>query len=163
MPESSPAACRFAIRDSTAFCLSLDGLLNIDSALTLIRFAGRDNPDRIFFFVIFILHAIHVDDQQHSPVHSSNRVPTLFAIHDTICADDYARIIENKRCSFERDASVLFLVDPIFRTVPFKPHRYTLCITYVGRRPQPFSGQTAARHGGLSIWKRLVVAVDDAA
>src|ERR1022692_4019539 len=63
MLDSSPAACRFAIRDKTVFCFLLSGLLNIDSALTLISFAGRDDADG-FFFAIFILHAMYVDDQQ---------------------------------------------------------------------------------------------------
>src|ERR1035438_1020624 len=66
MSESSPAACRFAIRDRTAFCFLLGGLLKIDSALTLISFAGRDDADS-FFFAIVTLHAICVDDQQHRP------------------------------------------------------------------------------------------------
>ena len=48
MPESSPAACRAAIRERTAFCSSVNGLLNLDSALALISFAGRDDPDDFF-------------------------------------------------------------------------------------------------------------------
>src|SRR5258708_722820 len=74
MPESSPAACRFEIRDRTAFCFLLSGLLNIDSALTLISFPGRDDTDG-FFFAIFILHAIYVDNQQDRC--GSNGVPPL--------------------------------------------------------------------------------------
>src|ERR1017187_7180301 len=85
MSESSPAACRFAIRDRTAFCFLLSGLLNIDSALTLTSFAGRDDAD-VFFFAICMLHTIHVDDQQHRPLYGSNDVPPLFAIHDAIAA-----------------------------------------------------------------------------
>lgn len=63
--ESSPAACRLAIPDRTAFCFLFIGLLNIDSALTLTRFAGRDNAVGLFF-AIFILRSIHVDDQATS-------------------------------------------------------------------------------------------------
>jgi hypothetical protein len=39
-------------------------LLNADSALTLIRLAGRDDTDGLFF-AISLLSAINVDDQQH--------------------------------------------------------------------------------------------------
>src|ERR1700682_769972 len=81
MSESSSAVCRFRIPDRTAFCLLLPGLLNIDSALTLISFAGRDDADG-FFFAIFILHAIYVDNQRHRSLYGSNGVPPLFAGHD---------------------------------------------------------------------------------
>ena len=105
MSESSPAACCFAIRDRTAFCFLLGGLLKIDSALTLISFAGRDDADS-FFFAIVPLHAVCVDDQQHRPLGGSNSVPPLFAIHDAILAEDYVGIIENQRSTLERDATV---------------------------------------------------------
>src|ERR1700722_16883176 len=85
MPESSPAACRFAIRDKTAFCALLAGLLKIDSALTLVSFAGRDDTDR-FFFVMFILHAIDVNNQQHRAGGGSYGVPPLLAGHDAVLA-----------------------------------------------------------------------------
>src|SRR5450432_4210814 len=87
MSESSPAACRFAIWEMTAFCFLLTGLLNIDSALTLISFAGLDDADG-FFFATFILHAIYVNNQQHRPLYGSNGVPPLFAGHDAILAED---------------------------------------------------------------------------
>jgi hypothetical protein len=112
MSESSPAACRFAIPDRTAFCLLLTGLLNIDSALTLISFAGRDDADG-FFFAIFILHAIYVDNQQHRPLYGSNGVPPLFAGHDAFLAEDYLGIVENECRAFESDATVLLLVDAV--------------------------------------------------
>src|ERR1700687_2519827 len=80
MSESPPAACRFAIRDRTAFCFLLTGLVNIDSALTLISFAGRDDAAG-FFFAVFILRAIYVDNQQHRPLYGSYGVPPLFAGH----------------------------------------------------------------------------------
>src|SRR5450759_4535059 len=91
-PESSPAACRFAIRYNTSFCFLLSGLLNIDSALTLISFAGRDDAAG-FFFAIFILHALYVDDQQHRPLYGSNGVPQLFARQDAILAEDCVGIV----------------------------------------------------------------------
>ena len=47
MLESS-AACLFAIRDKTSFCALLAGLLKINSALTLVCFAGRDDADDFF-------------------------------------------------------------------------------------------------------------------
>src|SRR5271169_1066591 len=95
MLDSSPAACRFAIRAKTVFCFLLIGLLNIDSALTLIRFAGRDNADG-FFFAILILDSVHVDDEQHGLLYGSNGVPALLAGHDAILAEDRVRIIENE-------------------------------------------------------------------
>src|ERR1019366_5439700 len=128
MSESSPAACRFAIPDRTAFCFLLTGLLNIDTALTLMSFAGRNDADG-FFCAIFILHAIYVNNQQHRPLHGSNGVPPLFARHDAILVEDYARIIENECRTLESDSTVLLLVDPVLFTVPFKSHRYTKCIT----------------------------------
>src|ERR1035441_3142093 len=128
MSESSPAACRFAIRDRTAFCFLLTGLLNIDSALTLMSFAGRNDADD-FFFAIFILRAIYVNNQEHRPLYGSNGVPLLFASYDAILAEDYARIIENECLTLESDSTVLLLVDPVLFTVPFKSHRYTKCIT----------------------------------
>ena len=128
MPESSPAACRFAIRDKTDFCALLTGLLNMDSALTFISFAGRDDAYG-FFVVIFILHAIDVDDQQHRGGRGSNGVPPLFARHDAVLAKNCVRIVENERGGVEREAVVLLLVDPALFTIPLKPHRYTKCIT----------------------------------
>src|SRR5260221_13095555 len=119
MSESSPAACRFAIRDRTAFCFLLSGLLNIDSALTLISFAGRDDTDG-FLFAISILHAIDVDDQQHRPLRGSNGVPPLFATHDAILAEDYVGIVKNECRTLERDATVIQLVDPVLLAVPFE-------------------------------------------
>src|ERR1039458_7834112 len=95
MSESSPAAWRFAIPDRTAFCFLLTGLLNIDSALTPISFAGRDDSDG-FFFAIFILHARYVNNQQHRPLCGSNGVPPLFAGHDAILTEDYVGIVENQ-------------------------------------------------------------------
>src|ERR1019366_4475292 len=129
MLESSPAACRFAIRDKTVFCFLLSGLLNIDSALALIRFAGRDDADG-FFFAIFILHAIYVHDQQQRPLYGSNGMPPLFASHDAILAEHCLGIVENQCRNLERDATVLTLVDPVLFAVPFEPHRYTNCITF---------------------------------
>ena len=86
MSESSPAACRLAILDRTDFCFLLTALLNIDSALTLISFAGRDDSDG-FFFAIFILRARYLNNQQHSRLCGSNSVPSLFASHDAILAE----------------------------------------------------------------------------
>ena len=63
MPESSPAACRLAVRDRTAVCFLLGGLLNIDSALTLTSFAGRDDTDD-FFFVMSLRRARVVGHHQ---------------------------------------------------------------------------------------------------
>ena len=102
MPESSPAACRFAIRERAAFCFLFGGLLNIDSALTLTSFAGRDDADD-FFFTIFILHSVYVNVQQHSPFRGSHGVPPLFAIHNAIPVEDYVRIVENHsfRCPIQ--------------------------------------------------------------
>jgi len=128
MSESSPAACRFAIRDKTAFCALLGGLLNIDSALTLISFAGRDDTDG-FFFVIVILHAIRVDNQQERVCRHSYGVPPLFARHDAVLAEHCMRIVEHTGRALETEAVVFLFVDPVLFGVPFKPHRYTKCIT----------------------------------
>src|SRR5437588_11092534 len=78
MPESSPAACRFAIRDRTAFCFSLRGLLNLDSALTLFSFSGREDADG-FFFAIFILHAISVYNSLKKSAAVSNAMLPCFS------------------------------------------------------------------------------------
>src|SRR5271165_2440911 len=110
MPESSPAACRFAIRDKTAFCALPGGLLNIDSALTLISFAGRDDADA-FFFVMFILQAIDVDNQQQRAGRTSYGVPPLFARHDAVLAEDCVGIVEHKSRALETEAGVFLFVD----------------------------------------------------
>src|ERR1017187_9974642 len=147
MLDSSPAACRFAIRDKTVFCFLLSGLLNIDSALTLIRFAGRDDADG-FFFAIFILHAIYVDDQQQRPLYGSNAMPPLFASHDAVLTEHRLGIVENECRNLERDATVLQLVDPILLAVPFESHRYTNCITFTGgsqRFPNELAPLSTAR------------------
>src|ERR1035441_6856214 len=91
MSESSPAACRLAILDRTDFCFLLTALLNIDSALTLISFAGRDDSDGLFF-AIFILRARYVNNQQHSRLCGSNSVPSLFASHDAILTETSAAL-----------------------------------------------------------------------
>src|SRR5664279_5180558 len=93
MSESSPAACRFAIPERTAFCFLLGGLLNIDSPLMLVSFAGRDDADD-FLFAIFILHAIYGNNQQRRLLDRSNGVPTPFSGHDAILAEDYVGIVE---------------------------------------------------------------------
>src|SRR5450759_4060950 len=65
-----------------------------------------------------------------APLYGSNGVPPLFASHDAILAEDCVGIVGNQRRSFERDATVLQLVDPVLFAVPFKPHRHTKCITF---------------------------------
>jgi hypothetical protein len=127
MPESSPAACRFAIRDNAAFCFLPTGLLNIDSALTIISFAGRDDADG-FFFAMFTLHAIYVDYQQNCPLYGANGVPSLLAVDDSIFAERCMGIVEDQGGGLKRD-TVLLLVDPVLLGIPFKSHRYTNCIT----------------------------------
>jgi hypothetical protein len=104
-------------------------LPNIDSALTLTRFAGRDNTDG-FFFAIFILHATHVDDQKHGTFDGSNGVPPLLAGFDAILAEHCVGIIENKCRGLERDTAVFQLVDPVLFAVPLEPLRYTKRITF---------------------------------
>jgi hypothetical protein len=94
-------------------------LLKIDSALTLISFAGRDDADGLFF-AIFILHAIYVDNQQHRPLYGSNRVPPLFASRNAILAEDCLGIVENECRTLESDATVLLLVDPALLAVPIR-------------------------------------------
>src|SRR5260370_26447568 len=123
MSESSPAACRFATRDRTAFCFLFIGLLNIDSALTPFGFAGRDDAYG-FFRVIFILHAVYVDNQQHSARRGTDGVPPLLAIHDAVLAQNFAGIVENKRRALEREAVVLLQVDAVLFTIPVTLHCY---------------------------------------
>jgi hypothetical protein len=62
----------------------------------LVRFAGRDDAYG-FFFVILILHAIDVDNQQHRAGCGSYGVPPLFACHDPVLAENCVGIVENKR------------------------------------------------------------------
>ena len=94
MPQSSPDACRFAIRDRAALCFLPTGLLNIDSALTLISFAGRDDADG-FFFAMFTLPAIYVDYQQNRLLYGANGVPSPLAIDDSIFAERCLGIVED--------------------------------------------------------------------
>jgi len=119
MPESSPAACRFAIRDKAAFCALPGGLLNIDSALTLISFAGRDDAD-VFFFVIFVLQAIDVDNQQQRAGRPSYGVPPLFARYDAVLAEDCMGIVEYKSRALKTEAVVFLFVDPVLFSRPIR-------------------------------------------
>jgi hypothetical protein len=100
-------------------------LLKIDSALTLISRAGRDDADR-FFFAILILYEIYVNDQQDRSFHGSDGVPPLFASHEAILAENRAGVIENERGSLEGDADALPLVDPVLFAVPRKSHRIVI-------------------------------------
>ena len=59
-------------------------------------------------------------------------MPPLFALHDAIFAENCKGIVENKGGRLKREAVVLPLVDPVLFIVPFKPHRYTKCITHAG-------------------------------
>jgi hypothetical protein len=112
MPESSPAACRFAIRDKTAFCALLGALLNIDSALTLIGFAGRDDADD-FFLVMFILQTIDVDNQQQRACRHSYGRATAVRPPRWVLAEDCVGIVEHKRRALETEAAVFLFVDPV--------------------------------------------------
>jgi hypothetical protein len=67
-------------------------LLNIDSALTLIRLPRRDDPDD--FFAIFVL-TIGVHDQENSPRNASDRMPSLFAFDNAVLNQNYVRIVED--------------------------------------------------------------------
>jgi hypothetical protein len=86
-------------------------------------------------------------------------VPPLFAIHDAILAEDYVGIIENQRRTFERDATVLPLVDPVLFAVPLKSHRYTICITLIPGKSTVPVGATASEslvgiYAQLTFWRR---------
>ena len=85
----------------------------------LIRFTGRDDAD-VFFFVIRILHAIHMDNQQHGTQNTSYGMPPLFALNDAVFSEKCKRIVENKGGRFEREAVVLPLVDPVLFIVVLK-------------------------------------------
>jgi hypothetical protein len=82
-------------------------LLNIESALTLISFAGRDDPDG-FFFAMFTLHAIYVDYQQNRLLYGANGVLSLLAIDDSIFAERHVEIVEDQSGGLKRDAVLLF-------------------------------------------------------
>jgi hypothetical protein len=56
-------------------------------------------------------------------------MPPPFARDDGVFSEKSERIVENKGRSFERDATVLTVVDPVLLIVLLKPHRYTKCIT----------------------------------
>ena len=111
------------MRDIAAFCLLLRGLLNIDSALTLIRFASRDDADDPFF-AILISYSICVDDKQHRFPCGSNCVPPLRASRSAILSEDCVQVVENQSGSFKVDA-MLASVQPVLFAVPFEPHGYT--------------------------------------
>src|SRR5271166_2379383 len=114
------------MRANAAFCLLPGGLLNVDSALTLISFSRRDDADD--FFAIISILPIHVDHQQQRPLRSTDRMPALFAVDDAILAKDYVGIVENQCRTGEREA-VLPLIGGVLLLAPLKSHRYTYCIT----------------------------------
>ena len=78
---------------------------------------------------MFIFYSIDVDHQQQRTGRHSYGMPPLFALHLAVLKEYGIGIVENKRRAVEGEAAVLFLVDPVFLTVPFEPHRYTKCIT----------------------------------
>src|ERR1035437_3182508 len=161
MPESSPAACRFAIRDKTAFCALLGGLLNIDSALTLISFAGRDDADG-FFFVMFILQAITWTTNSTAPVAIPMACHRCSPATIAVLAEDCMGIVEHKGRALETEAVVFLFVDPVLFGVPFKPHRYTQCITVnvenqTGSRGRRTASQQAS--SGLLRWTILPIEI----
>jgi histidinol-phosphate aminotransferase len=117
MSESLPAAWRFAILARTAFCRSFSGLLNIDSALTLISLARRDDADD--FFAIDVL-AADVHDQQESRRDGPNRMPSPFALNHAVFDQNDARIVEHASRGFEVQPAVLLLVNPTFLCIPFE-------------------------------------------
>jgi hypothetical protein len=57
-------------------------------------------------------------------------VPPLFALCDPVFSETCEGIVKNKRSRLKRQTVVLPLVDPVLFIVPFKPHRYTKCITH---------------------------------
>jgi len=105
MPESSPAACRFAIRDRTAFCFLLGGLLKIDSALMLTSFAGRDNADDLFFGNGFVHAQDRLWQLELMRRVGSGRLSELFG-ESTLDADRLMRRIGLRRIA-EREAALL--------------------------------------------------------
>src|ERR1019366_8972677 len=104
MSESSPAACRFAIRDRTAFCFLLTGLLNIDSALTLMSFAGRNDADG-FYFAIFILRARYVQPGAPPPLRLQWRATSVRQSRCDPCGglrEDHRKRVPHSRKRFHR-------------------------------------------------------------
>jgi hypothetical protein len=83
------------MRFKTAFCSSLNGLLKIASALTLISFSGRDDSDDFFGIVLFLFFPIYVNDNQRRASNQPDRVPALLAcLIDTVLNQDPVRIVE---------------------------------------------------------------------
>ena len=85
-----------------------------------------------------------MDNQQHRAQNRSNSMPPLFALNNSVPAEDCKRIVENKGRRFEREAFVLPLVDPVLFIVPLEPHRYTKCITRLDLRRDRLGPNTAA-------------------
>jgi len=71
-----------------------------------------------------------MNNQQHGARSGSYGVPPLFALCDAVFSENGKGIVKNKRSRLKRQAVVLPLVDPVLFIVPFKPHRYTKCITH---------------------------------
>jgi hypothetical protein len=80
----------------------LSGLLNKESALTLISFSRREDN----FFAMDVL-AVSARDHWQSRRDGSNRVPSLFTPNDAVLNQNYMRIVEDASCSFEIQAVVL--------------------------------------------------------
>src|SRR5579863_136202 len=135
MPESSPAAWRFPMRASTALCRLFSGLLNIDSALALIRLPCRDDADD-FFAIVFLPIGMHdQEDGPRGPIQSRAIAVRLLR------RGPWARIafgfVKNTSRCLEVQAVVLRLVDSILTLIPFEAHRITQCITNHGARSMP--------------------------
>src|SRR5271165_6560150 len=110
----------------TAFWRLPGGLLNIDSALTLISFPRRDDADD--FFAIFLLLPIYMDYQQYRLLNGFDGMPPLFAVDDAIFSEYYIWIVKDQGRARKRE-SVLPLIGGVLFFAPFKLHRYTYCIT----------------------------------
>jgi hypothetical protein len=101
--------------------------LKIDSALTLVSFPGRDDPDN-FFSVISPILDVYVHDQQDGAIYHSDGMPSLLAFHDAILSKDQTIVCKRLRGGCEGDA-MFAVVRPVLAFVPFELHRYTNCIT----------------------------------
>jgi len=104
MSESSPDAWRRAARRRACRSLSLNCLLLISSDLTLLRPAGRDNPDD--FFTMRVL-PVCVHNNQHGggprlDANTPDRVPVLFPrLVYAVRTDQAAFVFEDQRRQLE--------------------------------------------------------------
>ena len=100
------------MRARVASCRLFNGLLKIDSALTLIRFTRRDDADD--FFAIDIVLTVSSTTNRSAAETAPIAYQSLFAVNNTVGHKNHTWVVERARCTFEVQAVMFDLIGSIF-------------------------------------------------